>query len=469
MTDSPSAGTGNIFLSGALPPLFARTATPIISVMVVNGLFTLVDAWFLGRYVGAAALTAVTLMFPVYMVLVASSTLVANGFSSLYARLLGAGERAEADIVLGQAIRLALVICGLLIAGFALAGGGLALAIAKGSTELAGYGHTYIAILIYCSPLVFALAIGIDALRAEGLLAAMAAITMLSALLNIAFDYLFIAGFGWGVAGSAWGTVAAQCCSILALLVYRARRGKRLFPGVLSAANGVRHWSALLALGAPTSLGYVGIALSSGLTIYCLQLWAGPGYEATAGAFGIVTRLLTFTYLPLLGLSMAFQTIAGNNFGAKAWPRSDGSLNLALRLAVVYCVGVQVIYYLTRTRIGWVFIDDTAIIAEIGRILPLITAMFWIFGPLMIVSAYFQAIGDARRAAVLGLSRTYLFSLPLTFALPFWVGEIGIWVSGIVTEVLVFGLTVLVLSHRARRMRGFLGLFQLPRRGAVSG
>ena len=71
---------GNVYLTGSLPVLFIKTAAPIIIVMGVNGLFTLVDAYFLGEFVGADALTAVTLMFPLYMLLVALSTLVSSGF-----------------------------------------------------------------------------------------------------------------------------------------------------------------------------------------------------------------------------------------------------------------------------------------------------------------------------------------------------------------------------------------------------
>ena len=108
----------NIYLKGSLLPLFAKTASPIILIMLLNGLFTLVDAWFIGTWVGADALTGVTLMFPVYMLLVALSGLVSSGFSSIYARLLGAGKMAEAGAVYGQALFLALGVCGVLISTF---------------------------------------------------------------------------------------------------------------------------------------------------------------------------------------------------------------------------------------------------------------------------------------------------------------------------------------------------------------
>tara|TARA_R110002153_G_scaffold55112_1_gene153189 strand:+ start:7339 stop:8778 length:1440 start_codon:yes stop_codon:yes gene_type:complete len=467
-----SSTDNNFYLSGSLPVLFAKTATPIVLVMAVNGLFTLVDAYFLGAYVGGDALTAVTLMFPLYMLLVALSTLVSSGFSSVFARLLGANDGLMARLVFGQAIQLSLIVCAVLITLFWLGGGRLTLAIANGSQNLADMGYTYISILIYCSPLVFLLAINVDALRCEGLLPAMAAITLMSALLNIAFDYLFIAQFGWGVAGSAYGTVLAQVCSMLAIVIYRLKSSRQSHAhtpltkfGPL-AKFGWNHWGELIALGAPSSLGYIGLSLSAGLTLYCLQLWTAQTYEATAGAFGILTRLMTFTFLPLLGLSMAFQTIVGNNYGAKKWSRSNGALKLALVMAFVYCALVETAFIFSRAEIGFVFVDDHAIASELSRIMPYAVMLMFLFGPLMIIGTYFQAIGDAARASILGLSRTYLFALPLTFLLPFVFGEMGIWYAGIVAELLVLSLTIAVLNRRMRHGGQSWGLWEQPRASA---
>jgi Na+-driven multidrug efflux pump len=157
---------------------------------------------------------------------------------------------------------------------------------------------------------------------------------------------------------------------------------------------------------------------------------------------------------------MAFQTIAGNNFGAKLSARTDRSIKLAVMLALIYCVIVELIFLGTRSQIGYIFIEDHAIVSEIARILPYIVLTTFIFGPVMMIGSYFQAIGDAPRAALLGLSRTYLFALPLTFALPFWFGEPGIWYAGIVAELLVLATTVLVLAHRKRLGGHRWGLLQ---------
>lgn len=454
-----SENTENMYLVGSLPKLFAKTATPIISIMAVSGLFTVVDAYFLGRYVGADALTAVTLMFPIYMILVALATLVSNGFSSVYARLLGAKEHAHANSTLVNAIQLALIVCMVLIAFMYFLGSALILKITNGNTQLADMGYTYISILLYCSPLMFVLSIQIDALRCEGKLAAMAILTLMAALLNILFDYIFIAKLDMGVAGSAWGTILAQICNLVAIIYYRVKAKASIGILGIHKISSLKSWKDLLALGAPTSLSYLGISLSATLILYNLQVWSADNYEIIAGAYGILTRLMTFTFLPLLGISIAFQTILGNNYGAKSWLRSNKTLKIALGVAIIYCIVIEGIYLYTRNEIGYLFIDDPRIVSELARIIPYSVVLMFIFGPLLMISGYFQAIGDAKRAAILSLSRTYIFSLPLIFILPFWYGELGIWTAGIVSEICVLALTLFVLFRRSKQNK-VAGLFE---------
>jgi Na+-driven multidrug efflux pump len=78
----------------------------------------------------------------------------------------------------------------------------------------------------------------------------------------------------------------------------------------------------------------------------------------------------------------------------------------------------------------------------------------------MMIAMHFQAIGDAGRAALLGLSKPYIFAIPLTFVLTGAFGEPGIWLAGPLAELLLFGLTALVLMQLARSRSLKWGLFQ---------
>lgn len=172
---------------------------------------------------------------------------------------------------------------------------------------------------------------------------------------------------------------------------------------------------------------------------------------------------MTFLFLPLLGISQAMQAITGNNYGANLWHRSNKSLLLAIMIALIYCLVAQIILMIFAQPIGFFFVDDQYVVNEVARIMPIMTIMFFIAGPLIMISHYFQAIGDAGRAAILGLSKTYLFSIPLTFLLPFTFGEKGIWMAGPIAEILLLGLTLIVLTKTARQHDLKWGLFKSER------
>ncbi len=454
-----SAPNTNIFLSQPLGLTYVKTALPIIFVMAVNGALAVADALFLGHFVGPEALAAVTLMFPLFMLIVSLATLVASGMSSRLARHLGASDIHEAQADFAGAHGLALTFGVVLIVLFFLFGADLARLLAAGDAELADLGMTYLRITALGAPLMFVLSVNFDALRNEGKVALMTALGVLVTLANIGFNYVLIAHFNMGVAGTAIGTILAQLVSFSIVLTFRLRGQTHLRPRALIDHTMTSAWGRILALGAPQSLTFIGVAMGSALVIAALQWVDSPAYSETVSAYGIFTRVMTFCFLPLLGLSHAMQTITGNNYGAKAWARSNGSIKIAVVSALVYCGTLQALLIGFAHEVGAAFVDDPAVIAEVERIMPITLALFVFAGPSMMVSAYFQAIGDARRAAWLGLSKPFLFAIPLTIGLAIVIGEIGIWLAAPIAEAMLVGLVVIVLMLNARRGPFVLGLF----------
>ncbi len=435
----------NMFLTTPLGSLFLKTAAPIILVMLTNGLFTVVDGWFIGQFIGADALSAVTMVFPLFMMLVALGTLVSSGFSSVLARYLGAGNRDLSEESMVSALVLSAVICVILILSYVFFGEILILKIANGSSSLAILGNEYLSLVIYFSALFFIMSLLADSFRCQGKLGPMTIITLLATLLNILFNYLLIVVFQMGVAGTAYGTALAQGGAIVAALLYQySDNGCLRFR--LRRLSGIWHnWGNYLTLGAPTSLSYVGISVISGSIIYQLQIWDAESYEVSVAAYGIVTRLLTFGYMPLLGLTLAQQAIVGNNFGAKKWDRTVQSLKICVVISTLYCAVLQVVFYALPGSIASIFVDNPEVIAETARILPPMAMLYILFGPLLMFPSFFQAIGDAKRSAILGLTKIYLISTPLILLLPYAIGETGIWYASPLAEVLALALTLLIL------------------------
>ncbi|MEP1575103.1 MATE family efflux transporter [Roseibium album] len=449
----------NVFTQGPLALTLLKTALPIILVMSMNGLLTVADAVFLGRFAGPDALSAVTLMFPAYMLLVAMATLVSNGMNSILARNLGGGQIDDARSVFSGAHGLALFTGAGAIVLFSAGGYPLILIAAEGSEPIAGMAYTYLAITVWTSPLLFVLSVQTGALRSEGFVMQMAGVSLLVSLANIVFNFVLVAILKLGVAGTAYGTALAQLLTFAVVILFRLRAKTVLKPGALLSYPLTAHWWSIFALGAPQSLNFAGIALSSAATFASLQYFGQEGYEATVAAFGIVTRIMTFVFLPLLGLTQALQAMIGNNYGAGEWKRSDDTLRLGLMTAFGYCLGAQILLTVFARPVGFLFVDDLQVSDELSRIMPITVALMFAAGPLFVIAAYFQALGDAIRAALISLIKPYFFFLPLLIALPAYFGETGIWLAGPAAEFLLVVLTAMILGVTARRKTLRWGLF----------
>ena len=453
----------NAYTHDPIPATFARTALPIILLTSVNGLLTVVDAMFLGAFVGPDALTAVTMVFPVSMLMVALATMISTGMASVLGRLLGAGKLDAARAMFAGAHGLSLVVSVVAIAAFAAFGWPLSVQAAQssnelGSVELATMGHSFLRITIYASPLLFLLSVHSDALRTEGRVGSMAIAGLLVTLANIGFNYLLIVGFELGVAGSAWGTALAQAIALAMVVLYRLSGRARLKLTPADLASWRVGWREMLALGIPRSLSFIGIAAGAATTIASLRLIGAANTDAAIAAYGVISRMMTFAYFPLLGMSLALQAMVGNNVGAGLWSRSNATLKLALLWSFAYAAMIEAGLILFRKQLGGLFVSDPVVTAEVARILPVFVAGYFSFGPMMMISNYFQSIGDVRRSALLSLARTYLFAIPLIFVLPLALGQNGLWLALPLADAALVVVTLAVL--KARSSQAAWGLFQ---------
>jgi MATE family, multidrug efflux pump len=435
----------NGFLSGPVAKVLLRTALPIVFITSVNGLLTVADAILLGAFVGPEALAAVTLMFPASMLLFALATMVSSGMASIVARHLGGGHVDKAAATFTGAHGLSFLVSAILVAAFAAFGGPLVGA-ATADPRLFQMSHKFLAILVVSAPIMFLASVHSDALRIEGKVGFMAVAGLVTSLGNIGFNVLLIAGFGLGVVGSAVGTALAQALALGLMLSFRVA-GKSTLPVPRSWANLQKDWAGILALGAPRSLSFLGIALGSTATIAAIRLHVVADQDMTIAAYGAVMRMMTFAYLPVLGLSLAMQAVVGNNHGAGLHARSYSAIRYSVGAALVYCLSVEVILLVFRNSLGNLFFDDPLIIAEVGRILQMYAALYLTLGPMVMIASYLQSIGDAKGSAFLSLARTYLYAVPFTFALPLLFGETGIWLALPLADLLLVITTVLLLGQ----------------------
>jgi putative MATE family efflux protein len=437
------------FLTRPVGRMFLSNALPMAVVMSTGGLLNVIDGIFVGRFVGAEALAAVSLAFPVVMLLTALTTLAGGGMSSLFARHLGAGSRREAGDVFAGAHGLALAIGALLIAGALTVGPALVSALAAGNTAVAEMAEHYLLILILGAPIQFGLGLHADALRNEGRAGLIAGLSVLVNLLNIGGNYVAIVLLDLGVAGSALGTVGAQGVGLMLLLLVRMRDSDLVPLNALRRANWLAGWGQILSLGLPLSLTFVGMAFVASTVL--VVIGSATAESATyIAAYGVVTRLLGLAFLPQMAIALTTQSITGNNVGAGRPDRAGAALRLAMGSAVLWCLGVALAGAFAGAPMGALFSTDPHVVAAVAGVLRPMTALYVASGPVLVLALHFQAMGHPLRTAALTLIKPWLLTPVLLVALNTLYGIDGLWFAFPVADAVVL-LLALTLVLRGRQ------------------
>jgi len=276
-------------------------------------------------------------------------------------------------------------------------------------------------------------------------------------LANIALNYVLIVRLDMGVAGSAWGTAIAQGVGLALLLGLRLPKQEILSLTALRNACWVGKWKAILALGAPVSLSFIGIALVSGAVISTLRLTSDTGYVEGIAAYGIVTRIFSFTFMPLMAIALATQSIVGNNVGAKLYHRSNAVLRIALTVAVLYCAVIEVILLAGSGWIGRGFVSDLDVISQVGVILRPMSSLYLFSGPVLVLALYFQAIGKPGHTASLTLIKPFVLSPMLIATLAIIDGAQAIWFAFPIADGIVIFIAIWIVTAAQKTGKDNIG------------
>ena len=174
------------------------------------------------------------------------------------------------------------------------------------------------------------------------------------------------------------------------------------------------------------------------------------GGESSVAVYAIIGRMLMFALFPVLGVTQGFLPIAGYNYGAYKFPRVRESINKAILYAGVLGLFVFAFIMIFPTEIVSVFTDDERVLTDTPTAMRIVFMAVPIIGIQLIGSAYFQAIGKAIPALLLTLTRQGFFFIPLVLILPNYFGEIGVWISFPIADVLSTIVTGIFLNREIR-------------------
>ncbi len=438
--------------------LLIKQAVPASIGILVMSLNILVDSIFVGNWIGSIAIAAINVVLPVSFFIAALGMAIGIGGSSIISRALGAENKPKALKTFGNQITITIlltvvmVILGLYYVDSLIPAFG-------GKGAIFDPAKIYYTIVLYGVPFLALCMMGNTVIRAEGKPKFAMIAMIIPSVGNLFLDYLFIYVFDWGMAGAAWATTAGYLLCFFYILYFFLSRDSEL-------KLRLPHFS----LNGPilreiTSLGTVTLSRQAVVSITYLlmnNILFDLGGEAMIAVYAIIGRMLMFALFPVFGVTQGFLPIAGYNYGAEKYRRVRESINTAIKyaafVATLVFIGLMVfpgeiagLFLSNRSDISAMELATNAFVMEHSP-----AAMRWVFAATPIIAiqligaAYFQAIGKAIPALLLTLTRQGFFFIPLILILPQFMGELGVWISFPISDVLATLVTGYYLNREIR-------------------
>ena len=417
--------------------LLTKMSIPAIIAMLVNALYNVIDAVFLGHKVGHNAIGGLTIAFPFQMLIVAFAFMFGTGAASVISRKLGAGEKETANKAASNTIFLSLVFSLLIIIPGYLFLDNI-LRVFGASAALLPYTREYMSVILTGTFFITTAMSLNNVIRAEGQAAFAMLTMMIGTVSNIVLDYIFIYPLNMGIKGAAVATVIAQILSFLFIIYYFSSGKSTLKIKFSYFKPEFKLLKEIISLGIPALARQGGMSII--LVIMNNQL-GKYGSDLYISIFGIGFRILHFVLMPLFGLVQGVQPIAGYNYGAKNYQRVKAVVKLAITVSTIIAGVSFVIIMLFPGKLLQIFTSDNTLISAGIPVLRIVVLIIPLLGIQIIGSIYFQAIGKAIPAFILGLSRQFILLLPIVLLLPPLFGLWGVFLSFPITDFFATLLT----------------------------
>ncbi len=406
--------------------LMLKYFIPAFIGVFLNALYNIVDRIFIGQGVSAEALSGISVVFPVMLIMMGFGMLIGIGTGVLVSINLGKKDFNAAEKTIGTGFLLMILVSvTVMIVTYILKEPILR---SFGSTpETFTYANDYLNIIL-AGTLFMVVGFSLNnVIRSEGNARIAMFSMIISSVSNIVLDYVFIFWFDMGVKGAALATVISMFMLMVWVIIhFRSKRSViKLKPVNISLDIGIL--KEIIAIGmAPFSM-QIANSFVQGLLNKKLIFFGG---DLAAGAMGIINSVVTLFIMAIVAINMASQPIIGFNYGAKSAERVKEALRIALISATVIAVGAFILIESIPGLIVNLFNNDNEQLYEIAvNGIRLVVLAFPIVGFQVVASNFFQSVGKAKIAMFATLFRQVIMLIPLILILPtFW--EInGIWLA----------------------------------------
>ena len=404
--------------------LIFKFAVPMLIGNVFQQLYNIVDSIVVGRYVGKEALAAVGASFPLIFMLISFVVGVAMGTTILISQYFGAKDMKMVKRSI-DTMYIFLFVASILVTILGISLSGPIFRLIKLPEEVIPQAITYFN--IYLSGMVFFFGFnGISSvLRGLGDSKTPLYFLIISTVMNVLLDLLFVAVFKWGVAGAAWATVISQAGAFITGIIYLNRTHEVVKLDSLKLVFDRAIFRKSLMIGLPTGLQQTFVSLGM-LAVMRIVNDFGTNVIAAYSAAG---RLDSLAMMPAMNFSAALSTFVGQNLGANKPERVKQGLRATFimsgALALITSLGVIVFRHPLMT----LFTSDPAVI-EIGAEYLLIVSSFYIFfSAMFVIGGVMRGAGDTIVPMFITLFALWVIRIPAAWILSRYFGVAGIWWS----------------------------------------
>ncbi|MBU5299420.1 MATE family efflux transporter [Clostridium sporogenes] len=428
--------------SAPIPKALLAMGLPIMIGMMINALYNLVDAYFVGG-LGTSQMGAISVAFPLGQVVVGLGLLFGNGASSYISRLLGYGDKETANKVASTAlyssifVGAVIIICTIIFLNPLLK--------LLGATEsILPYAITYTSIYVISSIFnVFNVTMN-NIVASEGAAKTTMCALLTGAILNIILDPIFIYVLDLGVAGAAIATAISQIVSTLVYLGYVLRKKSVFSFSIKECCFSKEIMSEILKIGIPTLV----FQLLTSLSITLINMQAKEYGDSVIAGMGAVTRIISMGSLMVFGFIKGFQPIAGYSYGAKKYERLYEAIRTSIKWSTIFCAIFGLIMALFPTKIISQFTTDDMELINIGQSALRANGLsFFLFGYYTVYSSLFLSLGKAKKGFILGACRQGICFVPVILVVPMIWGINGILYAQPISDVISTIITVLMAAH----------------------
>lgn len=428
--------------------LLLSMGIPMIFSMMLQALYNIVDSAFVSNMqgTGEAALNALTLAFPVQMLMVAIGIGTGVGVNALVAKSLGQGDREKASRTAGNAAFLGIIIY-IVFLLFGLFGTDFYVKTQTSNPEIIEMATSYLKICCISSFGIVFYSLYEKIIQATGRSMYSTIAQVSGAVLNMILDPIMIYGLlgcpEFGVKGAAYATVLGQILSFILDFFFHIKYDKEIDNGLKYLKPEGTIIAQIYTIGVPAIIAQ---ALMSVMT-YALNIIFGMIDERVVTAYGLYYKIQQFILFAAFGLRDAITPIVSFAYGMRDKNRIKDGIKYGLIDTLVIMAAGLIILELIANQFTGVFGLSGQTASLCVSAIRIISLSFLFAGANVAMQGIFQALGDGLASLIISVFRQFLFVIPVAYGFAMCVNKLAApnwlpWVTFIIAE----GITVIVAS-----------------------